>query len=52
MACQPDRASLAGRRAAVFDAYGTLFDIHAAAARHAHAIALRIRSGSLFELLC
>ena len=26
---------LAGHRAVVFDAYGTLFDVHAAVARHA-----------------
>src|SRR5215204_7163115 len=29
---------LAGRRAVVFDAYGTLFDVHAAVARHAAAV--------------
>src|SRR4051795_8557562 len=29
---------LAGRRAVVFDAYGTLFDGHAAVARHAAAV--------------
>ena len=34
----PSADLLAGRRAVVFDAYGTLFDVHAAVARHAAAV--------------
>lgn len=34
----PDASLLNGARAVVFDAYGTLFDVHAAVQRHAEAI--------------
>ncbi|MCJ2104938.1 haloacid dehalogenase type II [Methylobacterium sp. E-041] len=33
-----ERPLLAGRRAVVFDAYGTLFDVHSAVQRHADAV--------------
>lgn len=34
----PNPSVLAGARAVVFDAYGTLFDVHSAASRHAAAV--------------
>lgn len=44
----PARPLIAGRRAVVFDAYGTLFDVHSAVQRHADAVGPE--AGRLSEL--